>query len=182
MIHEELQKGVAAAVAALYQHAISPADIPIQVTREEYEGDLTVVVFPFTKVARQKPPEVGAAIGEYLATHVAAVASFSCVQGFLNLTLTNDYWHSFTASVAQSPAFGKQPANGRKVLVEYSSPNTNKPLHLGHVRNILLGWSVANVLEWAGNDIVRTQVINDRGIHICKSMLMWKLHANGATP
>jgi arginyl-tRNA synthetase len=170
------------AVKHLYQANLTPADISLQQTRKEFEGQVTVVTFPFTKVSRKSPEQTGAEIGEFLQNELAEVAAFNVIKGFLNLSISNDYWLSqFYNHVLPADHTVAEP-NGKTVMVEYSSPNTNKPLHLGHVRNNLLGYSVAQILAAAGYEVVKANLVNDRGIHICKSMLAWQLFGNGETP
>ncbi|MEY3051345.1 MAG: hypothetical protein RLY31_1130 [Bacteroidota bacterium] len=177
-----IQDGVIQAVESLYGHAITAADITMNLTRKEYEGDYTVVTFPFAKLAGRKPGDIAADIGDFLLDSIPALDRYNVVQGFLNLVISDAYWRDFLLHGATDPDFGRQPGNGRKIMIEYCSPNTNKPLHLGHVRNILLGWSCARLYEAAGYEVTKVQVINDRGIAICKSMVAWKLYADGATP
>lgn len=177
-----IQDKVSEAVQALYQTDFPAAQVPINSTRKEFEGDYTVVVFPFTKAARKKPEVIAQELGEYLTEEVAEIEQFNVVKGFLNLVVKDDYWQNFLLNIAEQADYGKQPANGQKVLVEFSSPNTNKPLHLGHIRNILLGWSTAQILEAAGYDVKKIQIINDRGISICKSMVAWEKYGKGTTP
>jgi len=177
-----IQSGVAAAVQALYGQETAAADVVVTTTRKEFAGDFTVVVFPYTKAARKKPEQIGQEIGEYLREQRLEIADFNVIQGFLNLSVSADFWRHFLLDMYKQPDFGRQPRLGRKVMVEYCSPNTNKPLHLGHIRNILLGWSTAQILDAAGFDVVKVQVINDRGIAICKSMLAWVRFGEGATP
>lgn len=170
------------AVADLYQTTITAQDVNLQQTRKEFEGQVTIVTFPFTKLSRKSPEQTGNEIGEYLQSHVADIAGFNVIKGFLNLSLSDNYWLTLYNQVVLSPDYGKLPANRKKVMVEYSSPNTNKPLHLGHVRNNLLGYSVASILEAAGYEVIKTNLVNDRGIHICKSMLAWQKFGHGETP
>ncbi len=170
------------AVEALYGHTISAADITMNLTRKEYEGDYTVVTFPFAKLAGRKPGDIATDIGAFLVGRFPAIARYNVVQGFLNLVVSDDFWTAFLLQQATDPDFGRHPRNGKKIMVEYCSPNTNKPLHLGHVRNILLGWATARLSEAAGYEVIKVQVINDRGIAICKSMVAWQLYADGATP
>lgn len=177
-----LQSEVAAAIAALYGQDFTASQVPVNVTRKEFEGDYTIVVFPFSKIARKAPHMIAEELGAYLKEKVSIVENYSIVKGFLNLEIANSYWINFLETVTNSQTFGFAPANGQKVLVEFSSPNTNKPLHIGHIRNNLLGWSAAKILEAAGFDVTTTQVINDRGVHICKSMLAWERFGNGETP
>ena len=161
---------------------MDPSSVQVQITRKEFEGDYTVVVFPFVKTSRQAPEATGAAIGEWIVANVPEISAFNCVKGFLNLSLSNEYWNSVLAEMVQTPDFGQLPDTGRTVMVEFSSPNTNKPLHLGHIRNNLLGWSVSRLLEANGHRVIKANLVNDRGIHICKSMLAWLKTCNGATP
>nr|WP_290390625.1 arginine--tRNA ligase [Paramuribaculum intestinale] len=161
-----------------------PASIAPQATRKEFEGNLTIVVFPWVKAARKAPEAVGAEIGQWLVDNEPAVAAFNVVKGFLNLVITPTFWNSVLAAIESEPNYGFKAAgpDSPLVMVEYSSPNTNKPLHLGHLRNILLGSSLANILGACGNRVVKTNIVNDRGIHICKSMLAWQKWGDGATP
>jgi arginyl-tRNA synthetase len=170
------------AVKHLYQADLAPADISLQQTRKEFEGQVTIVTFPFTKVSRKSPEQTGADIGEFLQNELAEVSGFNVIKGFLNLSIPDTYWlNQFYNHVLPADHTVAEP-NGKKVMVEYSSPNTNKPLHLGHVRNNLLGYSVAQILAAAGYEVVKANLVNDRGIHICKSMLAWQLFGNGETP
>lgn len=177
-----IQNKVSEAVEKLYQSPFEANNIPVNTTRKEFEGEYTVVVFPFTKVARKKPEAIAEEIGQFLQNEVSEVKAFNVVKGFLNLSIDDSYWNQFLLGIVDDKKYGQQPSNGKKVMVEFASPNTNKPLHLGHIRNILLGWSTAKILEAVGNDVVKVQIVNDRGIAICKSMLAWKKYANGATP
>lgn len=177
-----IQSGVAAAVQALYGLDFAPEEVTVTTTRKEFTGDFTVVVFPFTKAARKKPEQIGQEIGAHLVAHLQEIDAYEVIQGFLNLSVSAEFWHHFLLGMYTDAHYGRQPRLGRKVMVEYCSPNTNKPLHLGHIRNILLGWSTAQILDAAGYDVVKVQVINDRGIAICKSMLAWQLFGAGATP
>jgi arginyl-tRNA synthetase len=177
-----IQEGVVKAVKDIYGGDISSQTVNLTQTRREFEGDFTVVVFPFTKIARKKPDEIGQEIGAYLREQLEEVADFNVIKGFLNLSLSDVFWQSFLQHVLADPGYGRLPSTGKKVVVEFSSPNTNKPLHLGHIRNILLGWSCSKIQEAAGNEVVKVQIVNDRGIAICKSMLAWKKFADQATP
>lgn len=179
-----IKNAVAKAVHELYGIDASPESIVPQATRKEFEGNLTVMVFPFVKAARKAPEAVGAEIGQWLVDNEAAVAGFNVVKGFLNIVVTPTFWNSVLTSILDTPDFGTVKPDDASPLfmVEYSSPNTNKPLHLGHVRNNLLGYSLARILEACGNRVVKTNIVNDRGIHICKSMLAWQKWAGGATP
>ncbi len=156
--------------------------VEFQATRKDFEGDITVVVFPMLRVVKGNPVQIGETIGAYLVEHVDAVADFNVVKGFLNLVLSDAYYLTFFNSVTDFSHFGRHSQADGAVMVEFSSPNTNKPLHLGHIRNILLGHSVSQIVEAAGKKVYKTQIINDRGIHICKSMLAWKRFGNGETP
>lgn len=177
-IVQQIQK----AVLSLYQTDIQLDNIVIQETRKEFEGQITAVTFPFTRFSKKIPEQTGAEIGEYLKQNVKEVSDFNVIKGFLNLSIADFYWVDELLNTVHSPSFGQYPSNGQKVMVEYSSPNTNKPLHLGHVRNNLLGFSVAEILAANGYEVIKTNLVNDRGIHICKSMLAWKLFGNGETP
>lgn len=172
----------AEAVKALYNTDIDSSALQVQVTRKEFEGDYTLVVFPLLKVSHAAPEATGNAIGEYLLANVPQIASFNCVKGFLNLSFSTVYWNEVFRGVAQAEDFGQLAPTGKTIMVEFSSPNTNKPLHLGHIRNNLLGWSVSRLLEVCGNKVMKVNLVNDRGIHICKSMLAWKKLGNGETP
>ena len=177
-------QGVAEAVKALYGIDAAPSSIVPQATRKEFEGNLTVMVFPFVKAARKAPEAVGQEIGEWLTANVPAVDRFNVVKGFLNIVITPTYWNTVLADIEAQPDFGIRPVTDESplVMVEYSSPNTNKPLHLGHLRNILLGYSLSKILAACGNKVVKTNIVNDRGIHICKSMLAWQKWFDGRTP
>lgn len=179
-----ISEAVSKAVKALYD-CETPADkIVPQATRKEFEGNVTVVVFPWVKAARKAPEAVGAEIGEWLAANEPAVEKYNVVKGFLNITISPRFWNGVLAHIADTPRYGLKDAdeNSPLVMVEYSSPNTNKPLHLGHLRNILLGYSLSQILAACGNRVVKTNIVNDRGIHICKSMLAWQKWGEGATP
>ncbi len=168
------------ALAELYQ--LETNDLDIQPTRKEFEGDFTLVVFPFLKNSRKNPVETGKEIGEFLKEKVEEIEDYNVIKGFLNLSLSNSYWVSELKNISKTENFGIQKKGNEKIVVEYSSPNTNKPLHLGHVRNILLGFSVSQILEAAGKEVIKVQIINDRGIHICKSMLAWQKFGDGESP
>ncbi|MGM9787046.1 MAG: arginine--tRNA ligase [Candidatus Cryptobacteroides sp.] len=170
------------AIQALYGVQTDPSSLQVQVTRKEFEGDYTLVVFPLLKVSRTSPENTGNAIGEWLKTNAPEIASYNTVKGFLNISFSAAWWHGLFAEIAASEDFGQLPSTGRTIMVEYSSPNTNKPLHLGHIRNNLLGWSVAKLLEVNGNRVMKVNLVNDRGIHICKSMYAWKVLGGGETP
>ena len=172
------------AVKSLYGQEVAPKMVQIQKTKQEFEGNLTLVVFPFVKISRKKPEDTAQEIGQYLQDKCSAVASFNVVKGFLNLVIAQSAWLQLLADIDANPKYGEKKAddNSPLVMIEYSTPNTNKPLHLGHVRNNLLGWSLAKIMEANGNKVVKTNIVNDRGIHICKSMLAWLKYGNGETP
>ena len=172
------------AVKALYGMEASEKMLQLQKTRSEFEGNLTLVVFPFVKAAKKSPEQTAQEIGEYLVQNCDAISKFNVVKGFLNLSIGEGAWLSLLQAIDQDDRFGMKTAdeNSPLVMIEYSSPNTNKPLHLGHVRNNLLGWSLAQIMEANGNKVVKTNIVNDRGIHICKSMLAWLKYGNGETP
>ena len=172
------------AVKALYGMEASEKMLQLQKTRSEFEGNLTLVVFPFVKAAKKSPEQTAQEIGQYLVDNCSAVEKFNVVKGFLNLSIGEGAWLQLLQAIDQDDHFGMKSANEDSplVMIEYSSPNTNKPLHLGHVRNNLLGWSLAQSMEANGNKVVKTNIVNDRGIHICKSMLAWLKYGNGETP
>lgn len=175
---------VAKAISQLYGSEIDPTSIVPQATRKEFEGNLTIVVFPYLKASHKSPETTATEIGEWLVANEPAVEKFNVVKGFLNITVDPAFWRSVLHEIAADPNFGITAANENSdlVMVEYSSPNTNKPLHLGHVRNNLLGYSLSRILQANGHKVIKTNIVNDRGIHICKSMLAWKKWGNGATP
>lgn len=179
-----IARAVANAVKALYGVDTDPESVKPQETKKEFEGNLTVVVFPWVKAARKSPEAVGREIGEWLVDNEPAVNRFNVVKGFLNIVIEPTYFTSMLAHIDETPDYGYTPAteDSPLIMVEYSSPNTNKPLHLGHVRNNLLGYSLSEILKACGNRVVKTNIVNDRGIHICKSMLAWKKWGNGMTP
>ncbi len=178
----KVQESIIKIVHDLYN--IDQPTVSFQKTRKEFEGDITLVVFPFVKMARKKPEQVAEELGEQLKSKLDIVTGYNVVKGFLNICISDDYWMSFLKDSLKDKDFGKVAINdeSEKIIVEYSSPNTNKPLHLGHIRNNLLGYSVAQIVEASGRDVFKVQVINDRGIHICKSMLAWQKFGNGETP
>ena len=179
-LQNTLSEKVKQAISQLYNASLE--SVEFQSTRKEFEGDITVVVFPMLRVVKGNPVQIGKAIGEYLVANVDVVIRFNVVKGFLNLVFSDTYFVDFFNSVSDFSNFGKQTGTNETYMVEYSSPNTNKPLHFGHVRNILLGYSVAEILKASGKKAYKTQIINDRGIHICKSMLAWEKFGNGETP
>ena len=170
------------AVKALYGADIEPAAMQVGVTRKEFEGDFTLVVFPLLRSSRKSPDATGVEIGDWLVANCPEVAAYNSVKGFLNLSLSNLYWREALASIVEDADYGQLPATGRRVMVEFSSPNTNKPLHLGHIRNNLLGSSVSDLLKAAGDEVIKATLVNDRGVHICKSMYAWQQRFDGATP
>ncbi|MBT2591231.1 arginine--tRNA ligase [Pedobacter sp. ISL-68] len=170
------------AIFELYKEEVAESVINIQETRKEFEGQATIVVFPITKISKKSPEQTATEIGEYLVANVTDITKFNVVKGFLNLSIAESYFLKQFNEEILSPDFGVYASNGKKVMVEYSSPNTNKPLHLGHVRNNLLGYSVSELLKAYGYDVVKVNLVNDRGIHICKSMLAWQKWGNGETP
>jgi arginyl-tRNA synthetase len=180
LIQEKLTHHIKAATREIY--GVSPDTVEFQATRKEFEGDITVVVFAMLKVIKGNPVQIGESIGAYLTDQVEEVSGFNVVKGFLNLVLSDSYYLEFFQNSGDFSSFGIVPAGTDAMMVEYASPNTNKPLHLGHMRNILLGYSVAEILKASGKKVYKTQIINDRGIHICKSMLAWKRYGNGETP
>ena len=183
-IESLISKAAQEAVKALYGQDVTEKMVQLQKTRSEFEGNLTLVVFPFVKMARKSPEQTAEEIGHYLQENCTAVEKFNVVKGFLNLSVSPQAWMQLLQAIDQDEHFGMKPANEASplVMIEYSSPNTNKPLHLGHVRNNLLGWSLAKIMEANGNRVVKTNIVNDRGIHICKSMLAWLKWGNGETP
>jgi len=184
-IANKISNAVVAGVKELYGQDIAPESVQLQETRPEFEGNVTLVVFPYVKMSRKRPEDTGQEIGEYLVKQVPdVVARFNVVKGFLNLVIAPAQWIDLLEGINSQERFGftKPTEESPLVMIEYSSPNTNKPLHLGHVRNNLLGWALANVMEANGNKVVKTNIVNDRGIHICKSMLAWLKWGNGETP
>ncbi len=184
-IEERLTASVLAALQALYGQEVPQKMVQLQKTKKEFEGHLTLVVFPFLKMSKKGPEQTAQEIGEYLTQHAPElVSAYNAVKGFLNLTIASDCWVELLNTIQQTPHYGITDATETSplVMIEYSSPNTNKPLHLGHVRNNLLGNALANVMAANGNKVVKTNIVNDRGIHICKSMLAWQKYGNGETP
>lgn len=180
---EKLIAGSAAeAVRQLWGAEVDASLLQVQITRKEFDGDYTLVVFPLLKMSHLAPEATGNAIGQWMLDNVPEVGGYNTVKGFLNISLSNVYWNEVFAEAFRTEDFGQLPATGKTIMVEFSSPNTNKPLHLGHVRNNLLGWSVSRLLEANGHKVLKVNLVNDRGIHICKSMLAWLKTANGETP
>lgn len=183
-IENQLAASVIGALKAIYGQEVPAAQVQLQKTKKEFEGHLTLVVFPFLRMSKKGPEQTAQEIGEYLQAHEPAIAAFNVIKGFLNLTIASATWIELLNQIQANPDYGMVPATESSplVMIEYSSPNTNKPLHLGHVRNNLLGKALANIVAANGNKVVMTNIVNDRGIHICKSMLAWKLYGNGETP
>ena len=183
-IEQQIINAALAAVKELYGQEVPEKMVQLQKTKKEFEGNLTLVVFPFLKISRKKPDETAREIGEYIKQNCEAIADFNAVGGFLNLVIDKKAWLALLNEMNLNEKFGEKPVTETSplVMIEYSSPNTNKPLHLGHVRNNLLGWSLAQIMEANGNRVVKTNIVNDRGIHICKSMLAWLKFGNGETP
>jgi arginyl-tRNA synthetase len=179
----EIKPLVVKTLENLYEQGFNEQDLTINTTKPEFEGDYTLVLFSFVKQLKKSPEQLGKEIGETLLNvNPKIFTAFNVIKGFLNLTISENYWIIFLQTNYNETRFGSQPSNGKKVMVEYSSPNTNKPLHLGHLRNNFLGWSVAQMLKQSGYEIIKSCIVNDRGIHICKSMIAWQQFANGATP
>ncbi|MGM0620280.1 MAG: arginine--tRNA ligase [Bacteroidota bacterium] len=183
-IEQVIHSAVAEALKNLYNFEPAGNSIQLQITRKDFEGDITLVVFPFLKHSRKSPEETGTQIGEYLQANVDEVKSFNVIKGFLNLAIADNYWIRVLKNARKDSTYGTKQAdkNSRLIMVEYSSPNTNKPLHLGHIRNNLLGYSISEIQKANGNKVVKTNIVNDRGIHICKSMVAWKKWGEGKTP
>ncbi|MDD6392697.1 MAG: arginine--tRNA ligase [Prevotella sp.] len=183
-VESQISNSIVKAVKELYGADVTAEQAALQKTKSNFEGNVTLVVFPLLRISHKKPEDTAQDIGEYLARNCEAVADFNVVKGFLNITIASKAWLSLLNDIDKAPRFGEKTANDDSplVMIEYSSPNTNKPLHLGHVRNNLLGWSLAQIMEANGNKVVKTNIVNDRGIHICKSMLAWLKWGNGETP
>ena len=177
-----IQTKAAEAIKSLYGADVEQGSLQVQVTRKEFEGDYTLVVFPLLKVSHSSPENTGKAIGEWLRENVSEIAGYNCVKGFLNISFSPLYWNELFNDILADNDFGQLPSTGQNIMVEFSSPNTNKPLHLGHIRNNLLGDSVSRLLKACGNNVMKVTLVNDRGVHICKSMLAWLKAGNGITP
>lgn len=184
IIEQQIVATAIAAVKELYGQEVPEKMVQLQKTRSEFEGNLTLVVFPFLKISHKKPEDTAQDLGKYIKDNCQAIADYNVVKGFLNLVIDKKAWLGLLNEMNANEKFGEKPVteNSPLVMIEYSSPNTNKPLHLGHVRNNLLGWSLAQIMEANGNKVVKTNIVNDRGIHICKSMLAWLKYGNGETP
>ena len=170
------------AIKAIYGETVELSSLQVQPTRKDFVGDYTLVVFPLTRISKQSPDMTAQSLGEWLKNNCPEVEDFNAVKGFLNLSLSGEYWKQQLSGISSYKDFTRLPSTGRKMMVEFSSPNTNKPLHLGHIRNNLLGFSVAQLLEAAGNEVIKATLVNDRGVHICKSMYAWLERFNGVTP
>lgn len=181
-IEQQIVAATVTAVKELYNQDLAESQLSLQDTRPEFEGQLTIVVFPIVRFSKKSPEATAADLGEYLQQNLSEVTGFNVIKGFLNLSIADNYWLNLFNHTLMAPSFTAVKPNGKKVMVEYSSPNTNKPLHLGHVRNNLLGYSVAELLKADGYEVVKVNLVNDRGIHICKSMLAWQKWGNGETP
>ena len=182
-IVSKVQQCAIEGLSALYNQSFTEKDFQVNQTKPEFEGDYTIVLFSLVKSLKLSPDAIGSALGKAIVqNNPETFTGFNIIKGFLNLSIADGYWLQLLQERYADEQFGKQPANGKKVMVEYSSPNTNKPLHLGHLRNNFLGWSVAEILQAAGNEVIKSCIVNDRGIHICKSMIAWERFANGATP
>ena len=181
---QTIQNAAIAAIKELYGQDVPEKMVQLQKTRAEFEGNLTLVVFPFLKMSKKAPEQTAQEVGEYLVANCDTISDFNVVKGFLNLSVSNEAWLNLLAEIDSDPHYGEKQAeeDSKLVMIEYSSPNTNKPLHLGHVRNNLLGWSLAQIMQANGNKVVKTNIVNDRGIHICKSLLAWLKWGNGETP
>jgi arginyl-tRNA synthetase len=181
-LEQKILHHLSEAVQTIYESKIDTDQFNLQETRKEFEGQITVVTFPITRFSKKSPEQTGEDLGNYLKTNVDEIVAFNVIKGFLNLVISDEYWFQQLREIYSAPSYGILPKTGKKVMVEYSSPNTNKPLHLGHIRNNLLGYSVAEILAANGNEVIKTNLVNDRGIHICKSMLAWQKFGNGETP
>lgn len=184
IIEQQIAGSVIAGIKELYGADVTPAQVQLQKTKKEFKGHLTLVVFPFLRMSKKSPEQTAQEIGEYLVKNEPAVSQYNVIKGFLNLTVACSCWIGLLNSIQADKNYGIVPIteNAPLVMIEYSSPNTNKPLHLGHVRNNLLGYSLSKIMEANGNKVIKTNIVNDRGIHICKSMLAWQKWGNGATP
>ena len=181
-IKEQIKKTVAKIISSKYEIEVAGSEILLNLTKKEFEGNYTVVIFPFVKRLKMTPADLGAELGQAIVDEMDEISAFNVVAGFVNLSIADEQWKLTLGAYAIDETLTSLPANGKKVMVEFSSPNTNKPLHLGHIRNILLGWSSSQILKAAGYEVINTQIINDRGIAVCKSMLAWQRYGEGATP
>lgn len=181
-LSQQIKEAAAQAVQALYGQNIDASTLGVEYTNKDHEGDYTLVVFPLLRISRKKPEDTATDIGNYLQENMPAVKGFNVIKGFLNLNIADSFWLDFLKEQAGNTTYGKHPSTGKRVVLEYTGPNTNKPLHLGHIRNMLIGYSVATILENGGNEVIKVNIYNDRGIAICKSMLAWQKFGNGETP
>ena len=182
-IVKQIQQAAIQSLNELFNQSFTDKDFQLNQTKPEFEGDYTIVLFSLVKSLKLSPDDIGNQLGQHLTQKEGSIfTKFNIIKGFLNLTIADEYWLTILTRNYKDVCFGKKEMNGKKVMVEYSSPNTNKPLHLGHLRNIFLGWSTAEILKANGNEVIKTCIVNDRGIHICKSMIAWQLFAKGATP
>lgn len=181
-LEEQLTEGISKAFKDIFGHHLEPGQVQLQPTRKEFEGSHTFVMFPYLKIMGKSPDEGGRLMGEYLVNNIGAVSAYNVVKGFLNISMSDTLWGKTLNEIYANPSFGVVPPHGGKVMVEYSSPNTNKPLHLGHLRNNFLGFSISNILEACGYNVYKVNLVNDRGIHICKSMLAYQKWGKGETP
>jgi arginyl-tRNA synthetase len=180
---KKLQQAAIESLTALFEQAFTEKDFQVNQTKPEFEGDYTIVLFSLIKPLKLPMDVIATKLGDHLVENNPSLfTQYNIIKGFLNLTVADTYWMEILSTHYHNTGFGKTTRNGKKVMVEYSSPNTNKPIHLGHLRNNFLGWSVAEIFKANGYDVVKTCIVNDRGIHICKSMIAWQLFANGATP
>ncbi|MBP3202490.1 MAG: arginine--tRNA ligase [Bacteroidales bacterium] len=177
-----IQQKAAQAILAIYGTEVAETSLQVSVTRKEFEGDYTLVTFPLLKITRQAPDVTGNAIGQWLVENAREISAYNSVKGFLNLSFSPVYWNEALEAMVADASYGQLPSTGKRIMVEFSSPNTNKPLHLGHIRNNLLGDSVSRILKACGNEVVKSTIVNDRGVHICKSMYAWEKLFDGATP
>lgn len=184
VIEQQIKKAIIAGIKELYGADAASEQIQLQKTKKEFKGHLTLVVFPFLRMSKKSPEQTAQEIGHYLQDKEESISSFNVIKGFLNLTIGCSCWIDLLNTINSQPSYGITPITDKSplVMIEYSSPNTNKPLHLGHVRNNLLGYSLAEILKANGNKVIKTNIVNDRGIHICKSMLAWKKWGEGVTP
>jgi len=182
LLEKELRSEIANSFLTTFNEQISLDEVKLQPTNKEFEGDFTFVTFPFLRISKKSPEETGKLIGNFLLEKTTLISAFNVVKGFLNIVVSDGAWISLMNEIASKDNFGSKEPTGKQVMVEYSSPNTNKPLHLGHLRNNFLGYSVAKILEANGWTVHKVQIVNDRGIHICKSMLAWQKYGNGETP
>ena len=182
MLEEILRQLFVDAFTKLYGQEPPMQQVNFQKTRPEFEGDVTIVVFPFVKIAKKSPEVMADELGKEIVAESEIISKYNVVKGFLNLLVSDNYWLTFFRDNHQDELFGRKQVSGKPIVVEYSSPNTNKPLHLGHIRNNLLGWSVSEIMKANGENVVRVNLVNDRGIHICKSMIAWQKWGDGCTP